>query len=52
MQAASPSLGAVLIDSFGADGALEALLAVALLNVVLVSALYLILLRRGSLQRP
>ncbi len=51
MQAASPSLGALLIDSFGADGALEALLAVALVNVVLVWALYLILLRRGSLQR-
>jgi MFS family permease len=52
MQAASPSFGAMLIGSFGADGALEALLALALVNVVLVSALYLILLRRGSLQRP
>jgi MFS family permease len=52
MQAAAPSLGALLIDSFEADGALEALLALALVNVVLVSALYLILLRRGSLQRP
>ena len=52
MQAAAPSLGALLIASFEVDGALEALLALALVNVVLVSALYLILLRRGSLQRP
>lgn len=50
MQAASPSLGALLIDMFGADSALAALLAVALVNVVLVSALYLVLLRQGRLQ--
>ncbi|WP_244561599.1 MFS transporter [Mesorhizobium australicum] len=47
MQAASPSLGALLIDVFGADGALAALLAIAVVNVALVSALYLILLTHG-----
>ena len=51
MQAASPSLGALLIDSFGADGALETLLAVALVNVVLVVALFTVL-KRHEAGRP
>jgi hypothetical protein len=51
MQAASPSLGALLIDSFGADGALETLLAVALVNVVLVVALFTVL-KRHEVRRP
>ncbi len=51
MQAASPSLGALLIDSFGADGALETLLAVALVNVVLVVALFIVL-KRHEARRP
>lgn len=50
MQAAAPSLGALLIDMVGADSALAALLAIALVNVVLVSALYMVLLRQGRLQ--
>jgi len=45
MQAASPSIGALLIDSFGADGALEALFAIAVVNVVLVACLYMVLCR-------
>lgn len=51
MQAASPSLGALLIDSFGADGALETLLAVASVNVVLVVALFIVL-KRHEARRP
>lgn len=50
MQAASPSLGALLIDMFGADGALAAFLVLAIVNVALVAALYAILLKRGRLQ--
>jgi MFS family permease len=40
MQAASPSLGAVLIDSFGADATLAILFTIALANVALVASLY------------
>jgi MFS family permease len=40
MQAASPSLGSVLIERLGANGALGALFAVALANVLLVIALF------------
>lgn len=47
MQAAAPSLGALLIDGFGADGALAALFAVAIANVLLVAALYMLLRRYG-----
>lgn len=50
-QAASPSLGALLIDGFGADGALAALFAVALLNVLLVMALF-VLLKHHRARRP
>jgi MFS family permease len=42
-QAASPSLGAVLIDRVGADGTLAVLFAIALANVVLVAWLYIFL---------
>lgn len=52
MQAASPSLGALLIDEFGSNGALAALFVFAIVNVALVSALYVILLKRGHLQGP
>jgi hypothetical protein len=51
MQAVSPSLGALLIDVFGADGALAALLAVSLINVLLVMALF-VLLKPRELRRP
>ncbi|MCP2835021.1 hypothetical protein, partial [Salmonella enterica] len=47
VQAASPSLGAVLIDSIGADGALAVLFTIALANVALVALLY-VRLRRDS----
>lgn len=40
VQAASPSLGAILIDSIGADGALAVLFTIALANVALVALLY------------
>ncbi|MBN8993590.1 MAG: MFS transporter [Rhizobiales bacterium] len=50
MQAASPSLGALLIDMFGANGALAAFLGLAIVNVALVAALYAILLKRGRPQ--
>ena len=50
MQAASPSLGALLIDVVGADGALAAFFVLAIVNVALVGALYAILLKRGRLQ--
>ena len=42
---------ALLIDSFGADGALETLLAVASVNVVLVVALFIVL-KRHEARRP
>lgn len=45
MQAASPSLGAVLIDSFGADGTLAVLFSIALANAALVALLYVRLRR-------
>jgi MFS family permease len=48
MQAASPSLGALLIDGFGADGVLAALFAVALLNVLFVAILLVLLRRRAT----
>jgi MFS family permease len=44
-QAASPSLGAVLIERFGADATLAALFAVAITNVVLVGILFALLPR-------
>ncbi|MCO5066944.1 MAG: MFS transporter [Rhizobiaceae bacterium] len=50
MQAASPSLGALLIDMYGADGALAAFFVLAIVNVGLVAALYAILLKRGCLE--
>jgi MFS family permease len=50
-QAASPSLGAILIDGFGANGALAALFAVALVNVLLVVALFIVL-KRHEARRP
>ena len=52
MQAASPSLGALLIDVFRTDGALAALFVLAIVNVALVAVLYTILLKRGHLQGP
>lgn len=51
MQAASPLLGAFLIDRFRTDGALAILFAITILNVGLVSALYLILRRYGNIRR-
>ncbi len=51
MQAASPLLGAFLIDRFRTDGALAILFAITILNVGLVTALYLILRRYGSIRR-
>lgn len=50
MQAASPSLGALLIDKFGADSALAAFFVLAIVNVALVAVLYAILRKRGCLQ--
>jgi hypothetical protein len=44
-QAASPSLGAILIERFGASGMLAALFAVAITNVVLVGTLFALLPR-------
>jgi MFS family permease len=49
-QAASPSLGAMLIERFGVNGALAALFAVAITNVLLVGILFALMsrsLRRG-----
>lgn len=43
VQAASPSLGAVLIDSFGVHGTLGTLFAVTLMNVALVMGLFALL---------
>jgi MFS family permease len=45
-QAASPSLGAMLIERFGVNGALAALFAVAITNVLLVSGLFALLPRQ------
>jgi hypothetical protein len=44
-QAASPSLGAILIERFSASGTLAALFAVAITNVVLVGILFALLPR-------
>jgi hypothetical protein len=49
MQAAAPSLGALLIDVYGAHDALAALLSLALVNVLLVLLLYVFLLKGGRL---
>lgn len=46
MQAVAPSVGALLIDGFGADGALAVLFVVAVANVLLVLVLF-VLLRRN-----
>lgn len=43
MQAASPSIGALLIDVFGADGALATLFVIAIANVMLVICLFFLL---------
>lgn len=45
MQAAAPSVGALLIDGFGADGALAVLFVVAIANVLLVLVLFALLKR-------
>ncbi len=50
-QAAAPSLGALMIDRFGANGALATLFAVALVNVLLVMTLF-VLLKRHETSRP
>ena len=42
LQAAAPSLGAILIHRFGTDGALAAIFAAALLTLIMVSALALL----------
>ena len=46
MQAASPSIGALLIDVFGAPAALAVLFATAIANVFLVACLYQLLRTR------
>jgi MFS family permease len=46
MQAASPSLGALLIEQFGINGALAAVFAVALLNLLFVIVLFMLLRQR------
>jgi hypothetical protein len=45
-QAASPSLGALLLDHFGAEGTILALVAAALLNSVAVLAMAAVIPRR------
>jgi hypothetical protein len=47
-QAASPSEEAMLVDNLGAKGALAALFAVAIVNVLLVIILFAFLPRRGD----
>ena len=47
-QAASPSVGAMLIDNLGANGALAALFAVAIVNVFLVIVLFAFLPRQSD----
>jgi hypothetical protein len=47
-QAASPSVGAMLIDNLGANGALAALFAVAVVNVLLVILLFAFLPKQGD----
>jgi MFS family permease len=49
MQAASPSLGSILIERLGAHGALGALFAVALVNVLLSIVLFGIVSKRSRL---
>ncbi|MFC0217533.1 MFS transporter [Pseudochelatococcus lubricantis] len=51
-QAAAPSVGAVLIDRFGADATLGMLLAVALTNVALVTVLFAILPTSARRHQP
>ena len=51
MQAASPSLGSVLIERLGANGALGVLFAIALANVLLTSVLSALLRRRSHIVR-
>lgn len=49
-QAASPSLGALLIDALGADGTLAVLFAVAIVNALLVMALFVLVERHDRLE--
>lgn len=51
-QAAAPSVGAVLIDRFGAEATLGTLLAVALTNVALVTVLFAILPTSARRHQP
>lgn len=51
-QAASPSLGALLIDRLGADGMLFLLFAIAIINVLLMTALLALLARRALSVAP
>ncbi|MET2832455.1 MFS transporter [Mesorhizobium shangrilense] len=51
MQAASPSLGAVLLTRLGVNGALAVLFAVAVVNVLLVMVLFGVMQKRGSAKR-
>ena len=50
VQAAAPSLGALLLERFGAHGALAALSYLALINVALACGLGWLLVRRRGLQ--
>jgi len=47
MQAVSPSLGALLIERFGVSNALAVLFAVAIANVLLVGALFVLFRSTG-----
>jgi len=51
-QAASPSLGAMLMEGFGVSGTLAALFAVALANVLLVGILFALLPRQTAPAAP
>ena len=51
-QAAAPSIGAILLEAGGPNGALAVFLATAGCNVVLVSGLFLMLRYRGEIVRP
>lgn len=50
MQAASPSIGAILIERMGANGALAVLFAVALVNVGLVIVLFGVMQKQRAVQ--
>jgi len=51
-QAAAPSIGTALIEAVGVDGAMAVFVALAAVNVILASSLFLVLRRSSRARLP